>query len=364
MFLKIITFRDIEAITTKGFIMNQNWKSITLQDVANDAGVSKTTASLVVRGSQSISDATTRKVLESIERLGYVYDRAAANLRSRNSSSVGIIISDITNPFFAELLAGANDQLDEYGYAILLGITYESKTKQDQLIDTMLENRVGGLILFPVANTPPHTIKKLQNLNIPVVLVGRDLRGANIDYVGVENKLAAKIATQLLIKSGHNRIAFLGGIPNTLTYLDRLAGYKGTLKDNGLNIDKSLIITGPQSRYGGHIVISNLLKLPDPPRAILCYNDIVALGAMERLHSVGLVPGKDVAVVGFDNIHEAALSRPKLTTVAADIRQAGKESAKVLYKRSLCLDAALIRVILSPQIIVRESSITAMQVEQ
>lgn len=336
----------------------RNFKNVTLVDVAKDAGVSTTTASLVVRGSQAISEHTTRKVLDSIERLGYVYDRVAANLRSNRSSAVGIIIRDIVNPFFSELLAGAHDQLDEHGYTVLLGTHFESSNKQEKLLGTMLENKVCGLILFPVAETLPETIQKLQSWRIPTVLVGRYLPGSNIDYVGSENTLGVQIGAQHLVEGGHRRIAFLGGIPTTSTYLDRFAGYQSALKANGLTINKSLVVTGPPTREGGYLAISTLIKQPNPPTAILCYNDIVALGAMQGLQAAGLTPGQDIAVVGFDNIPEAAFSRPSLTTIAADIRQSGIEAARLLHRRILGMGDVATRIILPPSLIVRESSAT------
>ena len=136
-------------------------RRVTLADVARDAGVSKATASLVVRGDSAISKKTSKKVLQSIQRLGYVYDRMAANLRSQQSSSIGVIITDIDNPYFAGVLMGVHDQLDELGYTITLGISFNSNMKQERQIDTMLENRVQGIILIPVHNTSQRILDRV-----------------------------------------------------------------------------------------------------------------------------------------------------------------------------------------------------------
>jgi LacI family transcriptional regulator len=269
---------------------------------------------------------------------------------------VGVIIYDIGNPFFSELLAGAHDQLDEHGYTVLLGTTFESKSKQNRLLEMMLEYKVCGLVLFPVAETSLDTIKRFNKLRIPSVVVGRDLPGADIDFVGFENTIGVKMAIQHLIDSGHRQIAFLGGTPKNPTYLARLAGYQAALASNGITSNESLIITSPPTRDGGYSAVDQLLKNGNSSVAVFCYNDITALGAMERLCSLGLEPGSDIAVVGFDNIREASTCRPSLTTVSVNIRQVGIEAAGLLHKRILGFDDPPTRIILPPELIIRNSS--------
>ena len=183
---------------------------VTLQQVAQHAGVSRATASLVVRGSRKISDATREKVFDAIHELGYVYDRVAANLRSRTSSTVGLIIMELANSFYSELLMGIHHELDKFGQTVFLGTTFDSHDVQERLISTMLEHRVGGIILSAVPGSKPATVNRIQSLGIPVVLVGRQLPGTQCDYVGVDNIRGGWIATRHLIELGHRRIAFLG----------------------------------------------------------------------------------------------------------------------------------------------------------
>ena len=330
-------------------------KRITLVDVAKDAGVSRATASLVVRGDPAISKKTAKKVQHSIQQLGYVYDRVAANLRSRQSSAIGVIIPDIGNPFFGGLLMGVHDQLDELGYTVTLGISFNSNVKQDRHIESMLENRVRGIILTPAANTASKTIERIEKLSLPIVILSREIKG--FDFVGTDSAFGFQSAVQHLIDNGHKRIAFLGGSKNTSAYQDRLYGYRAALETNKIPFDPSLLFPGPPARNEGSIAILETLKLKIPPTAVICYNDITAIGAIIGLRSVGLKPGLDMAIVGHDNIPDAEFFYPSLTTVAVDVRQWGSTAAQIIHKRILgLLSRSVQRVIIPTKLIIRDSS--------
>ncbi|KIL35816.1 LacI family transcriptional regulator [Cohnella kolymensis] len=339
--------------------MNQEKGSrVTLQQVADHAGVSRATASLIVRGSKLVADSTRKKVQESMNQLGYVYDRVAANLRSRNSSTVGLIITEIGNPFFSELLVGVHQVLDEEGYTVILGTTFESAEKQDQLISTMLEYRVGGAIVSPASGSAADTLNRLRQWDIPVVLVTKEPPHANTDYVGIDNVLGGKIAAEHLIAKGHRRIAFLGGPSESSARLDRQQGYMDALQQAGIGYDESLILTSAASRQGGREVVQQILKHTNPPTAAFCYNDIVAFGVMLGLKEAGLVPGRDFAVVGYDNIEESAFTDPGLTTVMASPMLVGTNAANLLHHRitSKTVDEEPQRIILKPELVIRGSS--------
>lgn len=335
---------------------NKKKTRVTLQQVAEHAGVSKTTASLIVRGSQTISEATRDRVLASMKELGYVYDRVAANLRSKNSSTIGMIITEIANPYFSELLEGVHQELDKHGYTVLLGTTSESKAKQDLLLSTMLEYRVGGVIMCPAAESSLDTIKKLQQWDIPVILVTKEAEGATCDYVGVDYEVGAQLAVEHLIQQGHRRIALLGGPTEGSSWKDRKKGFCAVLHQHGLNVDESLMIGSEMTREGGIEAVRRILHHPDPPTAIFCFNDVIAFGVMVGLAKAGLKPGYDVAVVGFDNIKEAATSIPSLTTISSSPARIGTYAADLLRKRIMGFDDEPQRIILKPEIVVRDSS--------
>ena len=335
---------------------------VTLHEVAEHAGVSTATASLVARNSKLISQKTREKVLASMVELGYVYDRVAANLRSsRPSSTVGLIISEIKNPFFSELLAGVHHYLEKIGYSVILGTTSESKAKQDSLLATMMENRVGGVIISPAAAISEEILTKLKEWDIPVVLVTRKAPGTGFDYIGVDNVLGAKIAVNHLIQKGHRRIAYLGGPVESTAWKDRYEGYRQALKEAGLTLNDSLVQNSPATLKGGVEAAKQLLSQTDPPTAIFCYNDVVAFGVMSELRNQGLTPGKDVSVVGFDNIQEAEQFYPRLTTVSAFPQRIGALAADLLYRRLQGLEDEAKQIILQPELIVRDSCFFARQ---
>ncbi|WP_341279482.1 LacI family DNA-binding transcriptional regulator [Paenibacillus sp. FSL H8-0537] len=336
-------------------------KRVTLQDVAKDAGVSRATASLVVRGSTSITEQTKQKVLASMNKLGYVYDRVAASFRSRRSSTVGIIITDIGNPFFSELLANLQDRLDELGYTTLLGMTFESDSKQERILETMLEHHVCGIIMAPVAGTNPAVFARLKHLNVPCVLIGREISGARVDYIGTDFQWGTKMAVRHLADQGHKHIALLGGTPHTSAYNERLAGYLEGLEESRIPTDQRHIIPGPPTRESGAVIINQLIRQDKLPTAALCHNDIVALGVIVGLRENRLVAGKDMALVGFDDIKEAATANPGLTTVSVGSGQWGIEAANLLHQRisaetSTAAAQETARIILPPKLVIRESS--------
>ncbi|VBB09087.1 Hypothetical protein LUCI_4373 [Lucifera butyrica] len=328
---------------------------VTLQQVAEHAGVSRATASLVVRGSQNISETTREKVFNSMHELGYVYDRVAANLRSKSSTTVGLIIMELANPFYSELLIGIHQTLDQFGQTVILGTTFDSCTIQDRLLSTMLEHRVGGVILSAVPGTSGEAVERVRRWGIPIVLVNRILPGTQCDFVGIDNVAGGQLAVEYLIRQGHRRIAFLGGLAKLSSWQGRKQGYDNALRQAGLEIDHSLIIESPATRDCGIELIQRLLSIPNPPTAVFCYNDIMAIGAMMKMKEMGLTPGKDIAIVGFDDIPEAAIFTPKLTTVSSAIRLMGSHAAALLHARMENPDNEPQNIVLQPELIVRDS---------
>lgn len=337
--------------------MAKKQSRVTLQQVADHAGVSRATASLVVRGKDNISKEKRDLVLQSMKELGYIYDRVAANLRSQHSSTVGLIISEIGNPFFSELLIGVHEALDKKGYTVILGTSFDLMNKQDVLLSTMLEHRVGGVIISPAPGTPYEAMERLEKWGIPVVVVTREtLSQEKMDYIGPDNVEGAELAVTHLLSQGHHRIAYIGGSSSSSVFRDRVQGYRNALAQAGIEPDESLMMEGPGSRREGMEAIKRIMDLPEPPTAAFCYNDIVAFGVMMGLREKGYTVGKDFAVVGFDNIQEASIISPGLTTVDAFPKKIGMYAADLLNQRITGLDEDPKRIILAPDLVVRESS--------
>jgi LacI family transcriptional regulator len=330
--------------------------NITLQEVANHAGVSKTTASVALSGGTYVSDETRNKVVTAAQALGYVYNRAAASLRSNSSSTVGLIIPDLNNSFYTALLSGVNTVLNKFEKTILLGSTYESLEVQDRLISSMLEHRVCGIILFAVLGSSDELILKIKNLGIPVVLVNRNFPEFTCDYIGIDDIVAGQLATEHLIGKGHRRIAYLGGASELSSWFKRREGYESVLKKYNIEVDESLIIEGLPTQESGYNLVEDILKLDEMPSAIFCFNDVIAIGAMMKLEEKGIIPGRDIAIVGVDDIPEASIIKPKLTTVSSFPFLRGVKAANILHERVKGYTGEPQTIILEPQLIIRDSS--------
>jgi LacI family transcriptional regulator len=328
---------------------------VTLTDIAGDAGVSRATVSLVLRNVPVVAEETRQRVLSSMRRLGYVYHRAAASLRTQRTHAIGLIVTDITNPFFAEIIVAIEDKLGNAGYVTLLGNTSETVSKQERLIATMQEYPADGLLLCPATDPSATFAKRIQNCRIPRVLFVRSLPGVDCDYVGVDNVSGAQSAVEHLLMLGHRRIAFIGGASEVSSRKERVTGYENALRKGRCHVDPSRMLTSPPNREGGYQAMQQLLQLPEMPTAALCFNDMVAIGAMQALSAAGKAPGQDFALVGFNDVAEAALCRPALTTVATTPGKIGEIAADLLLDRIAHPTQPNRKLILRPRLIVRES---------
>ncbi|HEY3230882.1 MAG TPA: substrate-binding domain-containing protein, partial [Roseiflexaceae bacterium] len=250
---------------------------------------------------------------------------------------------------------GIEARLDQARHVALLGNSAETLGKQERLLAMMQEYRADGVLLCPVADTSAAALDRLRQRRFPFVLFARSVDGVDADYVGADNVRGAELATEHLIALGHERIAFVGGPANSSARRDRVQGYQSVLRRAGLPIDPALQCVSPTTREGGHQAIRTLLDQAAPPTAVLCYNDSVAFGVLLGAQASGRIPGRDIAVVGFDDIAEAALAQPALTTVAISPRQIGEEAARLLLERVAAPDAAARQVILRPKLVVRAS---------
>ncbi len=326
----------------------------TVKDIAKDAGVSPATVSLVLRDSPLVAGATRAKVKSSIDALGYVYDRGAANLRTRRTHTIGLIVCEITNPFYAELTAGIDDVLDRAGWVAFLANTAESPVRQDRFIERMREQRVDGLLISPAEGTDPEVIERLHRAGVPVVQVLRRLGRRSGDHVGADFRLGMTLAAEHLIRLGHRRIAFVGSGRRASPARDRAHAYRETLKRYGVPLGP--IVNCAPTREEGERAVQTLLRgRRDDPTAILCYNDVCASGVLVGLADRGRVAGRDCAVIGFDNIAESAHYRPALTTIAIGARQIGEEAAHLLLRRIKAPNGAPENVVLPPRLIIRSS---------
>ena len=331
-------------------------RSPTITDIAEAASVSKSTVSLVLQGSPLIKAETAARVREVADSLGYVYNRSAADLRRRASNMIGTVINDLTNPFFAELLVGLERSLADHGYVTLMAHTGEDLQTQERVLTSMREYHAGGLILCPAFDTPPALLQQIRSWHIPVLIVVRPVGDESFDFAGSDNEAGVFAATNHLAERGHRRIAFLGRVGGGPVYELRRRGFARAMRDHGLNIEDEWLIDIPPTRDGGRAGIRQALALRSRPTAAICYNDIVAFGALSELGERGLSAGRDLAIVGFDGVADGAHSNPPLTTVSVDPARLGESAAQLLFTRLRDPESPPLRHLAQPRLIIRQSS--------
>lgn len=326
-------------------------KRVTLADVARDAGVSRATASLVVRGAGKLAPGTRQRVRTSMESLGYVYHRGAASLRASRTNTVGLIVPDISNSFTAELTMAVEAMLSRSDRAALVAISLEDPTHQERLARSMLERRVDGILLIPALGTERDFVERLSRSGVPVLMVTRDVPQAGIPFVGIDNRKGGRLAGEHLLWHEVRRVSYIGGYAELGPRRDRLHGLRKALKSSAVRVE--IDIPGPPTGRWGLQAVRQLIDAGRLTDGIVCHNDNVAFGAFRALKTTGV--GKEVRIVSFDDVATAPLWEPPLTTVAADGQQLGELSVEVLLKRLAGGSAPAQSVLVSPKLVVRES---------
>lgn len=303
---------------------------VTILDVSREAGVSRSTVSLVLRGEGSISAATQQRVWDVIQRIGYVYHRGAASLRDTQSKILGVIVPDFANSTFGEIAAGVETVSQSQGYVQFMAQAGDDPDRQAKIIAAMGEYGIAGLVVAPAIGTTPDQLRVLDRFGIPVVQVGRRLDDETLNRVVSDDRTGIQLAVHHLYAHGHRDIAFLGGDENTVAHRVRASVFAETIQGLGLPICDPPAITSKPSAAGGLEALRQLDQSGRRPTAIVCFNDAVALGVYEGLRDSGREPGVDVSVVGFDDAPEAAHTFPKLTTISVDPRDLGRHAATLI----------------------------------
>ncbi|ACL63106.1 LacI family DNA-binding transcriptional regulator [Methylobacterium nodulans] len=328
----------------------------TLADIARESGVSKATVSLVLRNHPSIPERTRQRVLHAAEQLGYVYNRGAASLRSAQTHLIGLAVNDLTNPYFAEITAAIEDVLTTQNRIVIMSNTGESVERQSAFAASVREYNVDGLLLVPARGTDATFVDLLRSWRLPFVMVSRSVPGAETDLVQADHRAGTLAATEHLVGLGHRRIGFIGLNTDISTGRERLEGYQLALARSGIEYEPQLVLSGPATRDEGMAQLFALLDLPEPPTAAVCFNDVVAFGAMLGLRARNLTPGADFSIFGFDDIAEATLWRPALTSVSVPRKLIGQTAAELLLRRIGQIDAPAKVVLLPTELVVRDTT--------
>jgi DNA-binding LacI/PurR family transcriptional regulator/AcrR family transcriptional regulator len=322
--------------------------------VAELAGVSATTVSHTLNGRRPVADSTRRRVLDAIERLGYRPNVLARGLRTSRSQTIGLVIPDITNPFYPALARGLQDVLGPAGYDEIISNTDGDRDMERAAIEQMIARQVDGLA-FAVFHTHAEDLLPAIEAGIPVVRLGGRLVQEGVDVVHSDDEGGAAEAARYLLARGYRRIGFVCGPEAEGPAAERVSGYRAALAEAGAPVDPRLVVHTHFSRAGGREGAAALLDLPEPPDAVLCANDIMAIGALETAALRGLRVPDDLAVMGFDDIEAAGLISPGLTTMANPAREIGQACARLLLDR-LSGQAAGYREVVIPARLVRRQS--------
>lgn len=328
---------------------------VTIHDVAARAGVSAMTVSRVLNGSNRVAAETRQRIEQAIEELGYIPNALARGLLTGRTQTIGLLVSDITNPYWTAVASGAEDVAHQNGYTVVLGNIADSEEKENLLIQTMVSNRLDGLIINSPATRP---LEALMKRGYPFVLIGPEHKGIQTDIVRGDIFYGAQVLTRHLLELGHQRIALLNGPKADFEAQQRALGFIQTLQEAGIEPDRSLIVNGTYGFRGGYGLAMQLLSLPasERPSAIVASNNFLALSAIEAARALDLRIPEDLALVGFDDFELASIIYPFLTVMAQPARILGVQAAQLLINRLNNPDTwRSSKLIFTPELIVRRS---------
>jgi LacI family transcriptional regulator len=328
-----------------------------MKDIARDLNVSVVTVSKVLRNHSDIGRATRERVLQRVKELGYQPNWVARSLVTRRTYIIGLVVPDLMHSFFAEVAKGVGRKIRPRGYNVVISNSEEDAQLEAQEVNLLLARQIDGLILAS-AQKPgqPGLFERIEEHEVPVVLIDRRISGLNLSYVGVDDEQVGLLATEHLIERGCRRIAHIRG-PQISTGQGRLAGYRQALSRHSLRVPSRYVLTGDSGDSTGYEAMRRLLGLDPPPDGVFCYNDPVAAGAMKAALEAGLRVPEDLAVVGAGNVHYSDLLRVPLSTVDQSSSQIGEHAADLLLDLVESKRPRRPRtILLAPKLVVRDST--------
>lgn len=304
----------------------------TIKDVAQKAGVSVATVSHVINGTRSVAAATEMRVREAMVELSYEPNVVAQSLRTNTTRAIGILVSDISNPFFASIVRGAEDRAAQAGYSLIVCNSDESPEKEKQYVNFLVRRRIDGLLLSPTCQCSAETLLPLQKRNIPFVFVDRSIPGVQANSVLSDNLAGAREATQHLISAGHRRIGIILGIQGTTTSEERLAGYRLALEEAGLPWREEYIQWGGYRTEGGATATRALLALDEIPSALFSTNNTMTVGVLAEIVRSNLHIPADISLISFDDLEWSEFLSPPLTAVTQYPHELGQRGMQMLLE--------------------------------
>jgi len=313
--------------------------AVTIKDIAKVAGVSHTTVSRALRENPAISTETTARITRIADDLGYVPNTAARGLKTNRSGVLGVIVRRIVDPFFSEVLHGIEDVIQAEGYSLFLAASNRDPQREKAIIRTMSEHRVDGVIICFTEVGEEHQ-QQLRQLGVASVLINNQApHNPALNAVGHDDVYGSRMITRHLIELGHRRIAYVGNANSGRTTIDRQQGFLQEMAAADLLVSPEYMIDSPNGLPDGGVTVGeHLLYLPQPPTAVVCYNDMVAMGMIQAWQQAGYKIPDDCSITGFDNIEISAYVHPPLTTLNQPRYELGYEAAQMVLRR-LFVDA-------------------------
>ncbi len=327
----------------------------TIREVAESAGVSYATVSHVINNTRFVTQETRDRVLTAMTALNYRPNALARSLRQGKTNTIGLVLPDSANPFFAEISRSIEDEAFKKGYSVFLCNTELDTERELFYVDVLSKKQVDGII-FVAAGDQSDSLDYLRRENMPVVLIDRNLPNVQVDVVLTDHQLGGYLATRHLIGLGHQRIACIAG-PSTITpSAERITGYQKALEEAGLPCNENLILRGDYHAQSGMEMTNAILNMTPRPTAIFALNDLMALGALRAASEAGYSIPKDLAVVGYDDLELSRFTSPPLTTISQPKKEISAQAVSLLVQRLSGKSESPSRVVLPPQLIVRRST--------
>jgi LacI family repressor for deo operon, udp, cdd, tsx, nupC, and nupG len=329
----------------------------TIYDVARLAGVSTATVSRALNDTGQIAPGTRAAIDAAVEQLGYRPNTIARSLVTKSTQTIALLLPDITNPFYAALVAGIQKQALEAGHTMLLCTTEGDPEREEQYLNLLRAKQVDGALVDGL-RLPPDRIARFVRDGFPIVCLDRDVDSTSVPLVQVDNRLGARLATEHLLSLGHLRIAHVSGAPELRISEERVEGYRDALRAAGLTPDPGLVRPGYFSEEGGYEATRNLMNRGYS--ALFAANDLSAVGAIAALAEQGYRVPDDISVVGFDDLRLAAFTTPPLTTVHQPAAEIAERATKLLIDLTRGKRIAKQLHVLAPELVVRASTAPAL----
>lgn len=333
--------------------------SVQLKDIAKHLNISISTVSRVINGTGRVSKDTQARILKTIKELGYQPNEIARSLKRKSANTLGVIVPDLSNSFYAHVIKGVEQIAREHGHSVIVCNSGEDIAIEEDYVQLLLQKQVTGLVIATVGGNP-ELFEQYKNSGIPFVFIDNlPLTNENFDVVTIDNVKAAYDLARHLIEQGHERLAIITGPQNQSTAVERLQGFRSSLEDSGLVVREEWVGIGEFKRESGYRIMKQWLGQPELPTAVFAANDFLLYGAIQAILEQGLHVPRDIAAVCFDANDDTGLLRPQITSIVQPAHMIGSIAANIIMRKKMNQELKMYeKVILEPTLIVNESSQT------